>query len=158
MDTLDLLRARCEGRNINPETLLATDYLNHFNEIIMLLDMVPDMPDILEDCREWRPKTYAEHFRDSVFSDKDLAIEAYDHAPPRYRDPFNETIEQMNTLALQSVARVDQALTDGAQDMAGEWARSASRTLQKLIDVASAIIHGSSTTLDQAEIDAMIGF
>ncbi|MDP3655070.1 MAG: hypothetical protein Q8R67_25705, partial [Rhodoferax sp.] len=34
-----LLRAA----NINPRTGLATDYLNHFNEAIMLLEMVPDM-------------------------------------------------------------------------------------------------------------------
>jgi hypothetical protein len=38
--------------NINEQTLLATDYLNHFNEIVMLLEMVPDMPEMLEDAKE----------------------------------------------------------------------------------------------------------
>src|SRR5262245_28249336 len=41
--------------NINPRTGLATDYLNHFNEAIMLLEMIPDMPECADDFLEWRP-------------------------------------------------------------------------------------------------------
>ncbi len=83
---------KVEGTNISSTTLLATDYLNHFNEIVMLLEMVPDMPDMIEDCKEWAPKSYQDHFRDSAFSDKELAIEAYDHVPARFRRPSEETI------------------------------------------------------------------
>jgi len=36
--------------NVNNNTFLETDYLNHFNEIVMLV--VSDMPDILEDAKE----------------------------------------------------------------------------------------------------------
>ena len=56
-------RLLVRGKNINQNTLLATDYLNHFNEIIMLLEMVPSMPECYEDAAGWRPKSYAEHFR-----------------------------------------------------------------------------------------------
>jgi len=35
--------------NINPPTGLATDYLNHFSEAVMLLEMVPVMPECAED-------------------------------------------------------------------------------------------------------------
>src|SRR3546814_7715400 len=58
-------RLLVRGKNINQNTLLATDYLNHFNEIIMLLEMVPSMPECYRDAVEWRPKSYAQHFRDS---------------------------------------------------------------------------------------------
>src|ERR1700741_487675 len=47
--------------NINPRTGLATDYLNHFNEAIMLLEMIPDMPDCAEDFLSWGPLSYSEH-------------------------------------------------------------------------------------------------
>ena len=50
--TLGLL---VKGKNINEETLLATDYLNHFNEIIMILDMIPMMPECLDDAKAWAP-------------------------------------------------------------------------------------------------------
>ena len=60
--------------NINPRTGLATDYLNHFNEAIMLLEMIPDMPECAEDFLTWTPLSYAEHFWASNFKARDLAI------------------------------------------------------------------------------------
>ena len=42
VDRLVDLRHSVRGSNINEETLLATDYLNHFNEAIMLLELVTD--------------------------------------------------------------------------------------------------------------------
>src|SRR3989440_1377650 len=70
--------AQLRAANINPRTGLATDYLNHFNEAIMLLEMVPDMPECAEDFLTWTPLTYAEHFWASNFKARDLAIEAYE--------------------------------------------------------------------------------
>ena len=61
--------------NINPRTGLATDYLNHFNEAVMLLEMIPDMPECVEDFLQWQPLSYAEHFIASNFMARDLAIE-----------------------------------------------------------------------------------
>ena len=87
---------------INRLTGLSTDYLNHFNEIVMLIEMVPDMPDMIEDCRLWHPKSYQQHFRDSGFSEKDLAIEAYDHVPNKFRTPFEATIAK--SLLVQTMA------------------------------------------------------
>ena len=55
-------RRNCAAANINPRTGLATDYLNHFNEAIMLLEMVPDMPECAEDFLDLDPLSYAEHF------------------------------------------------------------------------------------------------
>jgi len=154
---VEALRARVAGTNINPETLLATDYLNHFNEIVMMLDMVPDMPDLVEDCKDWQPKSYPEHFADSTFRDKELAMEAFAHCPGRYRAPFDETINQIDSLALSAVARMESLLADGHTDAVAIQARTASRAIQRLMDMASAIMHGAQTTMDQSEIDAMLG-
>ncbi|KAA5603894.1 hypothetical protein F1188_18615 [Roseospira marina] len=151
------MQARVRGTNISPDTLLATDYLNHFNEIIMMLDMVPDMPDLVEDCAEWQPKSYPAHFADSTFRDKDLAIEAYDYCPARFREPFDATIAQMEDLALTTVSEMQTALAEGNTDSVTQTARLASRALQRLMDMASAIIHGAQTTMDQSEIDTILG-
>ena len=58
--------ARLIAANINPTTLLATDYLNHFNEASMMLEMLPEIPDCITDLVQWRPLTYAEHFAESI--------------------------------------------------------------------------------------------
>src|SRR6266571_3110589 len=72
--------AELKAANINPRTGLATDYLNHFNEAVMLLEMVPDIPDCAEDFLQWCPLSYAEHFTASNFAARDLAIAAYEAA------------------------------------------------------------------------------
>lgn len=155
--TYDLLRKRAEGSNLDPKTLLATDYLNHFNEIVMLLEMVPDMPDMLDDVKMWKPKSYRNHFRDSTIADKDLAIEAYDHVPAMYREPFEQTVAQIDTTIASAIRRIEADMEAGDTDLLRENAMSLCRILQRLMETASAIIHGSAKTLDQAEINLIIG-
>ncbi len=145
------------GKNINETSLLATDYLNHFNEIIMLIEMIPGMPDCLEDAKAWRPKSYVEHFQDSSFSDRDLAILAYENAPPRYRDPFDSAVATMDALVERGLNKIEAALATGNQDLVADTAATAARNLRKFVDVASAIIHGDDVTVDQAEIDEILG-
>ncbi|MEO5372915.1 MAG: hypothetical protein H7840_01405 [Alphaproteobacteria bacterium] len=151
-------RAKVASANIDDQTLLATDYLNHFNEIVMLLEMVADMPEILEDAKAWQPKGYCDHFRDSTFSDKDLAIEAYSRVPSKFRLPFEETVEHINRLIAQSLGHLEDTIGTGDTDLLRMKASACSRAVQKLMDVASAIIHGSSVTMQQEEIDELLGF
>src|SRR5438105_9348396 len=81
--------AQLRAANINPRTGLATDYLNHFNEAVMLLEMIPDMPECAEDFLGWHPLTYREHFMASNFKARDLAIEAYHAADEAIRTEFD---------------------------------------------------------------------
>src|SRR3954449_4513391 len=81
--------AALRAANINPRTGLATDYLNHFNEAIMLLEMIPDMPECAEDFLLWYPLSYREHFMASHFKARDLAIEAYESADEHIRVEFD---------------------------------------------------------------------
>ena len=156
MDRFQALRERVRGTNINAETLLATDYLNHFNEIIMLLEMVPDIPECLEDALDWQPKDYQAHFRDSGFSDKELAIEAYEHVPARFLEPFERTVAAMNDLVRCGLDEVQAIVArDDPQALRRAMGRTC-RGLQRLVEAASAIIHGQESTLDQGKIDSIL--
>src|SRR5882724_3969818 len=90
--------AKLRAANINPRTGLATDYLNHFNEAIMLLEMIPDMPECAEDFLLWCPLSYAEHFTASNFRARDLAIAAYDSAAPGIRAAFDNITKAMTSI------------------------------------------------------------
>lgn len=151
------LHERAKGTNVNEQTLLATDYLNHFNEVVMLLEMIPDMPEMLEEAKEWRPKDYKDHFRDSSIADRELAVEAYDYVPTKYKVPFEQTLSQLNRLVASSLERLEQDLSEDNMDLARENATALSQTLQRLTDIAGGIIHGSEKTMDQSEIDALLG-
>ena len=151
------MQQRVKGSNIDETTLLATDYLNHLNELVMLLEMVPDMPDMLEEVKAWQPKSYKDHFKDSTIADKDLTIDAYDHVPGIYREPFEQTIKQINSMIASTIERLEQNIRDGQDDVLRANVQTLSCILQRLMDMASAIIHGSAKTIDQSEIDQLLG-
>lgn len=156
-DEYPAFRERCMGTNVNEQTLLATDYLNHFNEVVMTLEMLADMPELLEEAKMWAPKDYKDHFRDSTIADKELAVDAYDHAPPQFKEPFEQNIEKINHLITSSVERLENDLQGGDMDLVRANAQALSQVIQRLMDMCSANIHGSGTTMDQSEIDNIIG-
>lgn len=156
-DQYPALRERAMGTNVNEQTLLATDYLNHFNEVVMTLEMLADMPELLDEAKEWAPKSYKDHFRDSTIADKELAVEAYDHAPPKFKVPFDQNIDKINQLMTTSIERLDSDIQGGDMNLVRANAKALSQVIQRLMDMCSANIHGSETTMDQSEIDNMIG-
>lgn len=157
----DLAADRLEQANINPQTGLATDYLNHFNEVMMLLEMLPDMPDCAEDVLEWEPLDYEGHFENSSFKDKNLAILAYHAAPGYLREHLEAQVEEINAL----VGRIQDQLRNSPDVamVAAEIADKATHEIKPLISVAGAVIHGhvepEATQHEgdgaQAEIDAL---
>jgi len=154
--TLGLLAA---GNNINPDTLLATDYLNHFNEVVMLIEMSADMPDCVEDVAAWEPLSYEQHFARSAFAAKDLAILAYENSPPKFKEPFDAIVEQANRLAGEAAADLTSAVGDGENFDAAAVSEMATRytgTLRRLVDMASGVINGHGLRTDQSEIDAIL--
>lgn len=152
----EALVARARGSNVHEKTLLATDYLNHINEIVMLLELVPDAPECLEDCRAWEPLSYVDHFRQSGIADRDLAIEAYPWSPPQYKKPFDRLVSEMNRLIGISITRLETALAEGNEEATRLVATRASQNLQHLIGQASAVIHGDRRIIDQAQIDELM--
>src|SRR6201987_1898644 len=92
--------AQLRAANINPRTGLATDYLNHFNEAIMLLEMIPDMPECSEDFLTWCPLSYYEHFMASNFKARELAIEAYEQADAAIRAEFDNITSAMTSILI----------------------------------------------------------
>ena len=151
------LHARVQGKNINEVTLLATDYLNHFNEIIMLIELLPDMPDMFEEVKAWEPKSYEQHFLDSCFTEKELAIEAYRGAPERFRVPFDRAVEHMNSIVIEALKTLEAAVEAENMAVIAATAERVTERLRRFIDVASGIIHGDDRTMDQDEIDDIIG-
>lgn len=153
---LSRMRQRLAGTNINVETLLATDYLNHFNEFVMLLDLVAESPELLDMLRAWRPKSYIAHFADSGFSDWELAIEAYALSPPHYRDRFDRTVAELDALIAEVQARLAGLSGTGDPARISAAVGTSAREIRRLVDVAGAVTNGIDTTARQDEIDRIL--
>jgi hypothetical protein len=131
--------AQLRAANINPRTGLATDYLNHFNEAVMLLEMVPDIPECAEDFLAWTPLTYPEHFTHTNFKARDLVIEAYEMAEPSIRSRFDHLTRTMTDILLAVGAAMREATQDKTR---AKLARQADEWLKPLIAQAGGIING----------------
>jgi hypothetical protein len=139
--------------NINPQTGLATDYLNHFNEAIMLFEMAGSYPDCLTDIRGWRPLSYREHFHESHFKDRDLAIAAYGSADPAARASLDSLASTMTTVIEATRASIT---ADLPTQIAGDLASRAAHWLKPLVARAGAVINGEIDTshIEAGESDA----
>jgi alkylhydroperoxidase/carboxymuconolactone decarboxylase family protein YurZ len=156
---LALDASRLASANINPVTGLATDYLNHFNEAVMMLEIVPEMPDCIEDFLAWQPLTYVEHFAQTQLKDRELAISAYAAAEPRARGRLDELAETMNALLVVTRDALREGLPPHEASVLAEYAAV---QLRPLVAEAGAVINGHDTgpvvddDVPQAEIDALL--
>lgn len=140
---------------INPRTGLSTDYLNHFTEAVMVLEMGITMPDCLDELRAWRPRTYREHFAASRFAGRDAVIAAYEAADPAVRDQLDGAAETLNAVLLDACSTV-LALRDTAH--VEPLARRAVAWSKPLIARAAGIINGANAaaeTQPQSAVDAL---
>jgi hypothetical protein len=133
--------AELKAANINPRTGLATDYLNHFNEAVMMLEMIPDIPECAEDFLQWHPLTYAEHFIASNFKARDLAISAYESADPVIRGEFDHITGTLTNI----LTAVGAAMREAQQDKTrAKLAEQATNWVKPLVMAAGGIINGGS--------------
>lgn len=134
--------------NINPRTGLATDYLNHFNEAIMLLEMIPDIPECFEDFLCWQPMSYCEHFAASNFKARELAISAYEESDPAIRAGFDKITAAMTAIltevgdAMRQVRHMETRTHLAAQ--ATGW-------VKPLVTQAGSVINGGFNDAEDVE-------
>lgn len=134
--------------NINPRTGLATDYLNHFNEAVMLLEMIPDIPACVDDFLEWHPLSYREHFAASRLKARELAIRAYDSSDPALRTEFDNITTTMTSIlttvgtAMRRTGHIE-TRTILAEQAAG-W-------VKPLVMLAGSMINGGSHDDDDVD-------
>ncbi len=82
---------------------LSNDYLNHYSEALMLIEMAADDPAIGADLAEWRPVSYRGYFGASELRRAPDALAAYDALPADRRAAFEKLVAAMDALATMAV-------------------------------------------------------
>jgi len=89
---------------VNPASGIANDYLNHFNEILLLIENLPTLlPEMLDELLEWRPVTYREYFAKSQLPGSAAALEIYEGLEEAFRRDFEGIIDGVNAMAMASI-------------------------------------------------------
>jgi hypothetical protein len=125
---------RLKAANINPLTGLATDYLNHYNEVAMMISALGAAPDMAETVLDWRPLGYAAHFRITRFRERELAVAAYDAAPDDVKVRFFSARREVD-LAIAEV----QDLIEAQPKAAGRLSERAQQIFAAIARLGSVI-------------------
>ncbi len=139
--------------NIMPATGLATDYLNVFNEAVMLFGLLPDMPDMIDELLVWQPLSYEKHFARSGFQAKELAILAYQNCDPSIKGPFDALSDQTCNMMASAIIAADDMIKTGT--LTEDFVSETSLALQSAILMLDGMVHGGHVGGDQDDIDAL---
>jgi hypothetical protein len=139
--------------NIVPATGLATDYLNVFNEAVMLFDLLPDMPDMIEELLVWQPLTYEQHFGRSTFQAKELAILAYQNCGPSLKAPFDALSDETGIVIARAIVTAQEMMASGAS--LADFVAKSSITMHAAIMMLDRMVHGGNVGGEQDDIDAL---
>ena len=86
--------------NVNTKTGLATDFLNLFNEYIMLAEMVLDGSMEHDVLADWLPIDYETHFSRSGFDGAETVLASFRSLKPEARVDFEEHVGMLISLIL----------------------------------------------------------
>lgn len=91
---------------VNPSSGIANDYLNLFNEVIMLIEQLPVMPDLQEDLFAWRSVSYEDYFARSPLAGSVSALDAYRNLDVTFRGLFESAVGELDNRATGGIAAV----------------------------------------------------
>ena len=97
------------------------------------------MPECTDDFLSWEPLSYHEHFRQSNFKGRELAIAAYDSADPDIRASFDGLCDMLTSILLAIRDAMTEAQREGTRirlaEQATDW-------LKPLVIRAGGVING----------------
>jgi hypothetical protein len=91
---------------VNPASGIANDYLNLFNEIVMLIEQLPTMPELIDDIKAWKPTSYEDYFVNSPLPGRESALEAYQKLDAAFRREFEQVVAELDQQATGIVATI----------------------------------------------------
>lgn len=140
---------------VDAVTGLATDFLNQFNEVSMLLDMIASDPDLVEDLEAWRARDYIAHFAASGFADRHLVLEAYELSPPLTRRRFDSLCGELADILAQGLAFISNCRSVGAEAAVAPAAQALGSEVRSHLDRLDTLIHAGRSRPSQRHVDTM---
>jgi hypothetical protein len=118
---------------VNPASGIANDYLNQYNEILLLVENLPVlMPEMVEDLLAWRPKTYNEYFETSPLPGGHFAIKIYQSLNPNFRQLFEAHVQSINAFANTAITVLGDQKHD-SNDLSQEYIEAFCAEISKIL-------------------------
>ncbi len=150
-----------EGRAaalVNTQSGLASDYLNVFNSLVMLVEQLSDMPDLIADIVAWRPISYIDYFDHSNLPGRAEALENYQRISADLRGRFEEIVAELDRCATGAVVAIRLQFRRASEpdpDKLRALCAKTCETLHTLLRRASDLVdHGLAPAEESAQMRA----
>jgi hypothetical protein len=156
----ELLHGRAAAL-VNPASGLANDYLNHFNEIVMLIELLPTMLELADDIMAWCPTSYEAYFTLSPLPGRAVALAAYDQIAPDTRREFEKMVAKLDLHVTGCIKQLQGMLQADPIDQAGldaYCAKSGKQLRKMLFKTTNLVNHGAAPAGEspQARVDRLV--
>ncbi len=92
---------------VNPNSGLANDFLNQYNELLLLVENLPILlPEMMDELLAWEPKSYEAYFQASSLPGGSVAIDIYRSLDLAFQNKFEAQIVKIDKLARKAVALI----------------------------------------------------
>jgi hypothetical protein len=135
---------------VNPKSGIANDFLNHFNEILLLIENLPLLlPEMVDELLQWRAKTYREYFQNSNLPGSSAALEIYGNLDPEFRRDFEMMVARLNLMALEDIHYIKEHRGPNGEidpDNVSEFCETASAEFREALERAANMVnHGQAS-------------
>jgi len=142
---------------VNPASGIANDYLNVFNEVLLLIENLPILlPEMIADLEQWRPQTYQEYFSKSPLPGSDKALAVYETLDPDLRECFEMKIAEVAAIANEGKAIVRAAQERSGvvepDDISDSCGALAAKLRERLMEATDIVNNGLHTRAPQAQV------
>jgi hypothetical protein len=132
---------------VSPTSGMANDYLNHFNEVLLMIENLPVLlPEMVDELVAWQPISYRAYFERSNLPGSAHALEIYDNLDEDFRRDAETMIDLLDKIVARSVAIItSHRREDGtleAQDIAYICPRLSEALRSALERMADMVNHG----------------
>jgi hypothetical protein len=141
---------------VNPASGIANDYLNHFNEILLLIENLPALlPEMIDEILAWRPVSYRQYFTNSPLPGSAATLEIYNSLDDEFRVDFEAMVVMLDNIILESIEVIKAArCPDGTldPDAVSDTCEILGQRLRKVLDrTADLVNHGYAPPFERAQ-------
>ena len=141
---------------VNPASGIANDYLNHFNEILLLIENLPALlPEMVDEILAWHPVSYRSYFANSPLPGSSKTLEIYDTLDDEFRKDFESMVEILDNIILESIEVIRSArrpdgtlVADEVSEVCGELSVRLRRVVDRTADLVN---HGYAPPFERAQ-------
>jgi hypothetical protein len=124
---------------VNPKSGLANDYLNVYNEVLLMIENLPIMPEIIDEIINWKSISYKTYFENSKLTESQIALGKYINLHQEIKKEFDGMISKIDETT-QSVINQLKNNTKETLDYE-QFCSFASRVLRVKIDEVTYFIN-----------------